>query len=79
MTPKFNLEVKVDLKGPGSNAYWLIGTVAYRLKLVRVDQAEIDAFRTRAEAAGSYDTLLKICREYVNVVVKGEAQARPLN
>ena len=64
-TPKFP-NIKVRLLGEDGNAFAILGSVIKALKLNRVPEREITAFREQA-TSGDYNKLLRICMEWVDV------------
>lgn len=59
-------DVEVQLSGEDGNAFSIIGRVSKALK--RAGEAELaKEFTDKAFAAGSYDEILRLCMEYVDV------------
>jgi hypothetical protein len=57
--------VRLDLDGPDGNAFVVMGEVARALRASHAGQDEIDAFFAEINGCGSYDALLRICRQWV--------------
>ena len=56
----------VQLTGQNGNVFAIIGAVSKALKKSG-DNAAADAFRDRAIESESYDAVLRLCSEYVDV------------
>ena len=60
------IQHKLELEGEGGNVFAIIGNVVRTLKTFGLF-AEANEFRARAMDAKSYEEVLKIVSEYVNV------------
>jgi hypothetical protein len=59
-------DVSVELTGRDGNAFFIIGRIAKELKLAGYKEAA-DQFTNEAIKQPSYDHLLRLCMEWVNV------------
>lgn len=57
--------VKVQLTGEDGNAFAVLGNVIREMRRAKVDQQEIDAFKTEA-TSGDYNHLLVTCMNWVD-------------
>lgn len=64
--PKYDVTVRLDLHGPGGNAFVILGRVKEALRKAGADKAECSAFFDEA-TAGDYDHLLTTVRKWVHV------------
>lgn len=65
-TPKYP-DITAKLTDEDGNVYAIIGMVCKALYNGGVDRATVDQFRNAAFAAGSYDGVLQLCMEWVEV------------
>jgi hypothetical protein len=62
--PKYDIDVKLTRRD--GNAFSIMASVTKAMRKAQIDQAEIDAYVSRA-TAGSYSELLAVTMETVNV------------
>lgn len=60
-------KVNVKLVGEDGNAFAIIGKVSKAMRDAGIPKDEIAAFSTKAYASGSYDELLQLAMNTVNV------------
>jgi hypothetical protein len=64
--PKYP-EITAQLSGEDGNVFAVIGRVAAALKKGGVAKEEVDRFREAAMSSDSYDAVLRLCMEWVEV------------
>jgi hypothetical protein len=67
-TPKFNIDVELDLAGPGGNAYSIMGNVMAAIKMAGATKEQVDAYIAES-TSGDYDQLVDTAKRWCNVTI----------
>ena len=63
--PIYNITVRVRLKGPDGNAYFILGRIGREMKRGGVPAKQVDAFMSEATSS-DYEHLLATCRKWID-------------